>query len=95
MKHLNFVINRNFNLIKRISMTTMTLQVPDALEKEHDETVRFLAAKLYEAGKLSLGQAAEMCGMKKWDFPEVLVKYDIPYFQQTAQEVFNEANSIK
>jgi predicted HTH domain antitoxin len=76
-------------------MTTMTLQVPDVLEKEHDETVRFLAAKLYEAGKLSLGQAAEMCGMKKWDFPEILAKFDIPYFQYTAEDVIREANAIR
>jgi len=50
-------------------MATMTLQVPDALEKEHDETVRFLAAKLYESGKLTLGQAAEMCGMQNGIMP--------------------------
>jgi len=76
-------------------MTTMTLQVPEVLEKEHDETVRFLAAKLYEAGKLSLGQAAEMCEMKKWDFPEVLANFNIPYFQYTAEEVIREANAIR
>ncbi len=71
-------------------MTTMTIQVPDALEKEHDETVRFIAAKLYEAGKLSLGQAAEMCGMSKWDFPAVLAQFDIPYFQYTGDDLLNE-----
>ena len=60
-------------------MTTMTLQVPEALEKEHDETVRLIAAKLYEAGKLSLKEAAEMCSMKKWDFAEVLVDYGVNY----------------
>lgn len=71
-------------------MTTITLNVPDALEKEHDETVRLIAAKLYEAGKLSLAQAAEMCDMKKWDFPAVLAKYDIPYFQYTGDDLLNE-----
>jgi predicted HTH domain antitoxin len=65
-------------------MTTITLQVPEALEKEHDETVRLIAAKLYEAGKLSLGQAAEMCGMKKWDFAEILINYDVHYFDASA-----------
>jgi predicted nucleic acid-binding protein len=45
-------------------MATMTLNVPDALEKEHDETVQLITEKLYEAGKLSLGQSAEMCGMR-------------------------------
>lgn len=72
----------------------MKLQVPDSLEKEHDETVRFLAAKLYEAGKLSLGQAAEMCGMKKWDFPKILAQFDVPYFQYTAEDVIRDANAI-
>jgi predicted HTH domain antitoxin len=60
-------------------MTTMTIQVPEMLEQEHDETVRFLAAKLYEAGKLRMGQAAEMCGMKKWDFAEILINYGIHF----------------
>lgn len=72
-------------------MTTMMLKVPDALEKEHDETVRFLAAKLYESGKLTLGQAAEMAGMKKWDFAEILINYDVDYFQYTAEDIMNEA----
>jgi len=71
-------------------MTTMTIQVPDVLEEQHDETVRFLAAKLYEAQKLSLGQAADMCGMKKWDFPEVLAQFNIPYFQYTSDDLNNE-----
>jgi predicted HTH domain antitoxin len=72
----------------------MTLQVPDSLEKDHDETVRLIAAKLYESGKLTLGQAAEMCGMKKWDFPAVLAKFDIPYFQYTAEDVIADVERI-
>jgi len=68
----------------------MTLKVPDALEKEHDETVQLIAARLYEAGKLSLGQAAEMCGMSKWDFPAILAKFNIPYFQYTGDDLLNE-----
>ena len=71
-------------------MTTMTINVPEKLEKEHDETVRLIAAKLYEAQKLSLSQAAEMCGMKKWDFPAVLAQYDVPYFQYSAEDLLNE-----
>jgi predicted HTH domain antitoxin len=62
----------------------MTLQVPEALEKEHDETVRLIAAKLYESGKLSLGQAAEMCSMEKWDFAEILINYGVHYFDASA-----------
>jgi predicted HTH domain antitoxin len=75
-------------------MTTLTLQVPEKLEKEHDETVRFLAAKLYEAGKLTLGQAAEMCGMEKWNFPEVLIDYGIHYFDASAEAAINDAKGL-
>lgn len=73
-------------------MTTMTLQVPEVLEKEHDETVRFLAAKLYEAGKLRLSQAAEMCGMRKWDFAEILNKYGIHYYEASFLADLEEFN---
>jgi predicted HTH domain antitoxin len=75
-------------------MTTITIQVPDALEEEHDETVRLIAAKLYEAGKLSLGQAAEMCGLKKRDFPAVLAKFNVNYFQYTAEDVIADVERI-
>ncbi|KQM67392.1 hypothetical protein ASE74_07890 [Pedobacter sp. Leaf216] len=67
-------------------MTTMTIQVPEALEKEHDETTRLIAAKLYEAGKLTLKQAAEMCQMKKWDFAEILIKYNVHYLDEGATD---------
>ncbi len=66
-------------------MTTMILQVPEALEKEHDETVRLIAAKLYEAGKLSLAQAAEMCNMKKWDFAEILINFGVNYLDSSVK----------
>ncbi|WP_235526172.1 UPF0175 family protein [Pedobacter sp. Leaf216] len=64
----------------------MTIQVPEALEKEHDETTRLIAAKLYEAGKLTLKQAAEMCQMKKWDFAEILIKYNVHYLDEGATD---------
>jgi len=76
-------------------MTTMTIQVPDDLEKEHDETVRLIAAKLYEAGKLDLRQAAEMCGMKKWEFPEVLADFNVSYFQYSYEDIIEDVQRIK
>ncbi|TZF86361.1 UPF0175 family protein (plasmid) [Pedobacter sp. BS3] len=75
-------------------MTTMMLNVPEALEKEHDETVRFFAAKLYEAGKLSLGQAAEMCGMAKRDFTKILAKFNVNYIQYTYEDVLTDVARI-
>ena len=64
----------------------MTIQVPDALVKEHGEITRLIAAKLYEAGKLTLRQAAGMCQMRKWDFAEILIKYNVHYLDESAAE---------
>ncbi|MFC4874297.1 UPF0175 family protein [Negadavirga shengliensis] len=40
-----------------------TLNIPDHLDER--ETKRFFAAKRYETGKLSLGQASELAGLLK------------------------------
>jgi predicted HTH domain antitoxin len=74
-------------------MSTITLQVPDVLAEHENDTVRLIAAKLYESGKLTLGQAAEMAGMKKWDFAEILVNYDVNYFQYTAEDILQDART--
>ena len=71
-------------------MTTLTLELPDALDKERDQTLKLIAAKLYEAGKLTLGQAAEMCGMRKWDFSAVLTSFNVAYFQYTEEDLADE-----
>ena len=40
-------------------MKTLTLNIPDNLDIDNKELVLLLASKLYEQGKLSLGQSAE------------------------------------
>ena len=74
-------------------MTTLTLEVPDSLE-DREDTIRFLAAKLYESGKLSLGQAAQMAGMKKWDFAEIVGNYGVDYIQYTYEDVIADVERI-
>ena len=75
-------------------MTTITLQVPDFLEENHNDTVRFLAAKLYESGKLSLGQAAEMVGLTKQAFADILVDYDVNYINYSFDDVMADVARI-
>ncbi|HWK57574.1 MAG TPA: UPF0175 family protein [Parapedobacter sp.] len=75
-------------------MTTLTLEVPASLERDKEDTVRFLAAKLYESGKLTLGQAAQMAGMKKWDFAEILSNYGVNYIQYTFDDVIADVERI-
>jgi len=75
-------------------MTTIQLHVPDFLEENHEDTVRFLAAKLYESGKLSLGQAAEMTGLSKNEFANILVRYDVNYINYSFEDVMADVERI-
>jgi predicted HTH domain antitoxin len=75
-------------------MNTIILHVPKELAGYSATAVCFIAAEFYEAGKLPLEQAAEMAGMNKWDFAEILINYDVDYFQYTSDDVIHDANKI-
>ena len=66
-------------------MKTMTLQIPDNLDEREAKTM--LAAKLYEKGSLSLGQAAELAGYSKRTFMEILGSYDVSVFSYSETEL--------
>jgi predicted HTH domain antitoxin len=46
-----------------------------------------LAAKLYEKGSLSLGQAAELAGYSKRTFMELLGSYEVSVFSYSEAEL--------
>jgi len=75
-------------------MTTIILQVPDSLGEQQNDTVRFIAAKLYESGKLSLGQAAEMAELSKRTFAEVIGDYGVSLLNYPVSEMLDDARRI-
>ena len=66
-------------------MKTLTLQIPDNLDEKEAKTL--LAAKLYEKGSLSLGQAAELAGYSKRDFMKRLANYEVSVFEYSEAEL--------
>lgn len=66
-------------------MKTLTLQIPDNLDEREAKTL--LAAKLYEKGSLSLGQAAELAGYSKRTFMELLGNYEVSVFNYSEAEL--------
>ena len=52
-------------------MKTLTLNFPDTIDIDNNEVAMLVAARLYEQGKLSLGQAAEVAGLTKRVFAEL------------------------
>ncbi|WP_143307332.1 UPF0175 family protein [Chitinophaga vietnamensis] len=75
-------------------MSTITLQVPEKVELDPKETARFLAAKLYEVGRLSLGQAAELAGLSKTAFAEILGDYDVSLINYPPSDIQRDASRI-
>lgn len=61
-------------------MKTVTLNIPDSLDIDDREVAMLVATQLYEQGKLSLGQAAEVVGLTKRTFAELLGKYNVSIF---------------
>jgi predicted HTH domain antitoxin len=69
-------------------MKTLTVQIPDNLDEREAKTL--LAAKLYEKGSLSLGQAADLAGYSKRTFMELLGNYEVSVFDYSESELEND-----
>lgn len=64
-----------------------TGKTKDALEQE----LRFLlAVKLFELRRLSLGKAAELCGMKKINFMDEMGRMGIPVINLDDDQIRDE-----
>lgn len=57
------------------------------LEVEEHEARLYLAMKMFELGKLSLGQAAKYAGYSARSFIEILGKHGVPVLNQKAEEL--------
>ena len=71
-------------------MKILTLQVPDFLNLDDHELAMLVASRLYEQAKLSLGQAAEVAGLFKRTFAELLGKYGVSIFNYPASDLASD-----
>lgn len=68
-------------------MKTLTLTIPDNLDLSAQEASMLLATRLYEQGKLSLGQAAEVAGYSKRTFMELLGQYGVSVINHSPDDL--------
>lgn len=68
-------------------MKTLTINIPDSLDVENKDLAMLVATRLYEQGKLSLGQAAEIAGLTKRTFAELLGSYNVSIFNFPASDI--------
>lgn len=71
-------------------MRTITLTLPDSLDLDNKDLAMLVAARLYEQGKLSLGQAAEVAGLTKRTFAELLGSYNVSLFNFPASDLASD-----
>jgi predicted HTH domain antitoxin len=76
-------------------MTTLTLNLPKTVKFDERELILILASKLYERGKLSLGQAADLAGLSKRAFMEILGEYGVSVFNYSADELVTDLENAK
>ena len=76
-------------------MKNINIQIPDSLEMTDEEIKIFIAAKFFEVGKLSMGQAAEISGLSLSDFMDKLFEYNISVFNYSASELEKDVNNAE
>ncbi len=76
-------------------MKKLTLNIPETVDLTEKEAKTMLAANLYEIGKLSLGQAAELAGYTKRTFMELLGNFNVSIFNQDPAELENDVRNAE
>jgi len=73
-----------------MSMSAMAIKVMLPFSISEDDVKLLLAIKLFEVGKVSLGQAAKLAGFSKRAFIDVLGQYHIPVCTYSVEELRQE-----
>jgi len=71
-------------------MKTVQLNIPDNFELNDIDFAMIVASKLYEDGRLSAGQAAELAGLTKRTFIELLGKYGVSVFSTAIDDLHSD-----
>jgi predicted HTH domain antitoxin len=74
-------------------MRTIQLNIPDNIEINDIDFAMIVASKLYEDGRLSSGQAAELTGLSKRTFIELLGKYGVSVFSNSLDDLKSDISN--
>lgn len=71
-------------------MNTVEMKVNLPPNLSEDEARILFAIKLFEVGKVTLGQAAKLAGFSKRAFIEILGRYKVPVYNYSPEELREE-----
>jgi predicted HTH domain antitoxin len=77
----------------------MTVNIPEPVTKLMDasteqEVLEQLALWLYSRGRISLGKAAELAGVTRWNFGDLMRKYDV-YHPYSVDDLKNDLATLE
>jgi len=78
------MINNHFEPVN------LTINYPQTFDMKPRDLQFFLVAKLYEAGKISFGQGAEMLNVSKRTFIESLGIYNVSIFENSTENLLSD-----
>jgi predicted HTH domain antitoxin len=76
-------------------MKTLTINIPDSVDLNVGEARLMLAIKMFEKGKLTLGQAAEIAGFSKRAFMEIIGDYDVSPINSAIEDIENDVKNAR
>lgn len=69
-------------------MQIVKLKIPDSVDLKEFDFSMIIASKLYEDAKLSAGQAAEIAGLSKRAFLEILGNHGVSIFSNSVEDLY-------
>jgi predicted HTH domain antitoxin len=72
------------------AMATLTIEIPETVDIDKKRISMIVASKLYEQGRLSLGQASDVAGLTKRAFVELLADYGVSVFNFPVSDLSKE-----
>jgi len=71
-------------------MQTVSFTIPDNIDIKESELKIILAGELYERERLSLSQAANLAGLSKRTFIEIMGMYGFSIFSQSEEDLLSD-----
>ena len=71
-------------------MRSVVLNIPNSGDLNSFNVSVYLAAKMYEDGFLTAGQASEVAGLTKRAFIEIMGKYGVSVFSSNIEDLEND-----
>ena len=85
-----------------MGVATVQIDVPDSLlnlvgspEAAKIEAKEAFVLNFVRKGQISRSKAAELLGVNLWELPELLARYEIPWFHYRKEDVEQDLKTLK